>query len=360
MKQQISMKQHSIRQTVCLLLAGMLILTAFACSRSGSSADSPMRTFTDSLGRTVEIPETVERIAVSGGNAQIVVFALAPDTLVGVASEWDASAKAYLDEAYYGLPELGQIYGGKGTLNLETLLQSGAQLVIDVGEPKDDAVEELDALQEQTGLPFVHITMTTETAGDAYRMLGTLLDRTEEAEVLAAYCEDTLKRMQSLTEQVVKKRVLYCLGDQGLHVIGKGSYHAEIIDRMTENAAVLENPSSKGTGNEVDAEQILLWDPDVILFAPDSIYEAVASDEVYATVPAIQRGDYYKVPFGPYNWMGFPPSVQRYLGMLWLGKLLYPDACDYDLYTEVQTYFELFYHCSLSEEQFDQMMDGAI
>lgn len=348
------------RRSLCLLTAVLCLLSAIACTYQSDVSKEATKTFTDSLGRTVEVPETIERVAVSGGVAQIVVFALAPDTLVGVASEWDTSAKAYLDESYYGLPELGQIYGGKGTLNLETLLNSGAQIIIDVGEPKDGAMEELDALQEQTGIPFVHVTMTTETAGDAYRMLGTLLDRSEEAEVLAAYCEDTLERMQTLAERVEKKRVLYCLGDQGLHVIGKGSYHAEILDLITDNVAILGNPTSKGTGNEVDVEQILLWDPDVILFAPDSVYDTVASDEVYRTIPAIESGNYYKVPFGPYNWMGFPPSVQRYLGMLWLGSILYPNDCGYDLYAEVQTYFSLFYHCSLSEEQFMQMADGSL
>ena len=56
---------------------------------------------------------------------------------------------------------------------------------------------------------------------------------------------------------------------------------------------------------------------------------------------------------GPYNWMGFPPSVQRYLGMLWMAKLLYPDAADYDLQAEVTEYFDLFYHCALTGEQYE-------
>ncbi len=63
---------------------------------------------------------------------------------------------------------------------------------------------------------------------------------------------------------------------------------------------------------------------------------------------------------GPYNWMGFPPSVQRILGMLWMAKLLYPDAADYDLFTEVRAYFKLFYHCDLSEAQFTALVANSI
>ena len=62
---------------------------------------------------------------------------------------------------------------------------------------------------------------------------------------------------------------------------------------------------------------------------------------------------------GPYNWMGFPPSVQRLLGMTWMAKILYPTAADYDLYTEVSTYFQLFYHCELTQEQYDALVGGS-
>ena len=107
-------------------------------------------------------------------------------------------------------------------------------------------------------------------------------------------------------------------------------------------------------------EQILLWNPDVILFAPGSIYAVVGEDAAWKQVAAIQSGAYYEVPFGPYNWMGFPPSVQRYLGMLWMAELLYPEAAEDDLYAEVAEYFRLFYHSELSEAQYDALVENSI
>ena len=316
--------------------------------------------FTDSVGREVELPVDIERVAISGPLAQIVVFALCPDKLVGIASKWDKTAEQFLDTAYYNLPELGQLYGGKGELNLETLLNSGAQVVIDVGEPKDTIVEDLDGLTEQTGIPFVHVTATIATMGEAYRKLGELLHMPEEAETLAAYCDAVYARTLSIAEQAEKVNLLYITGEQGLNVIAKDSYHSEVIDLLGNNLAVVESPSSKGTGNEVDMEQILLWDPDVILFAPGSIYATVGEDGTWQNVTAIRNGAYYEVPMGPYNWMGFPPSVQRILGMLWMAKLLYPEAADYDLYTEVAAYFKLFYHCDLSEDAFNELVANSI
>ena len=66
------------------------------------------------------------------------------------------------------------------------------------------------------------------------------------------------------------------------------------------------------------------------------------------------------MPVGPYNWLGFPLSAQRPLGMLWLGELLYPEETDYDLYEEVKAYFDLFYHCDLSREAYDELMKKSL
>lgn len=327
---------------------------------AGTDTASETRIFTDSVGRQVELPAQIDKVAVSGPLAQIVLFALCPDKLVGIANEWNESAEAYLDTEYYNLPLLGQLYGGKGELNLETLLGSGAQVVIDVGEPKDTIVEDLDALQEQTGIPFVHMSATIDTMGDAYRKLGELLGMEEEAETLATYCDETYAMVKDVAEHVEKANLLYITGDAGLNVIAQGSYHAEIIDLLSNNLAVVDSPSSKGTGNEVDMEQLMLWNPDVILFAPDSVYASVGDDPLWQSLTAIQNGSYYEAPMGPYNWMGFPPSVQRYLGMLWMAKLLYPDAADYDLQAEVTEYFDLFYHCALTGEQYEALMANSI
>lgn len=365
-----------MKKPLSLLLALTLVLSLCACG--GGAADTPAptqsapaqtesaapaaetRTFTDSVGRTVTLPARIDKVAVTGPLAQIVLFALCPDKLVGIANAWDVSAEAYLDTEYYNLPLLGQLYGGQGELNLETLLASGAQVVIDVGEPKDSIAEDLDALQEQTGLPFVHVTATTQTTGEAYRLLGELVGMEAEAEALASYCEEVYARAVDIAGRVDKVDLLYITGPDGQNVIAQNSYHSEIIDLLSNNLAVVESPSSKGTGNEVGLEQILLWDPDYIIFAPDSAYDAVGEDPAWGQLTAIAAGRYYETPMGPYNWMGFPPSVQRYLGMLWMAKLLYPEEAGYDLYEEVARYYDLFYHRALTRAQYDALVANSI
>ena len=353
------------QRLLALLLALVMALSLAACGAQSAPAEDEntapeTRVFTDSVGREVTVPAQIDKVALSGPMAQIVLFALCPDKLVGIANAWDESAAQYLDTEYYNLPLLGQLYGGKGELNLETLLESGAQVVIDVGEAKGSIVEDLDALQEQTTIPFVHIDAALATMDETYTLLGDLLGMPDEAKALADYCRSTYDRALTIADSVEKANLLYVTGDAGLNVIAQGAYHAEVIDLLSNNLAVVDDPSSKGTGNEVDMEQILNWNPDVILFAPDSIYDTVAGDAAWQGVTAIQNGAYYEVPMGPYNWMGFPPSVQRLLGMLWMAKVLYPEAADYDLYTEAARYFELFYHCELTQEQYDALVANSL
>lgn len=350
-----------MKNTIGFLLATVLVLSSLGNVVSAAAEEGAPETvrFVDSAGRVVEVPRRIERVAVSGPLAQIAVFALCPDGLVGVAVPWDQTAALYLSPRYYMLAQLGQVYGGK-TMNLESLLESGAQVVIDVGEPKEGIAEDLDALEEQVGIPFVHITATLSTMGDAYRLLGALMDMEEEAEALAAYCEAVYAQIHELAACSEKVRLIYLTGEKGLQVIAKGSYHAEVIDLLSDNLAVVPDPSSRGSGNEVDMEQILLWNPEVILFSPGSAYAGAGEDAVWLQLDAVRSGRYYETPFGPDNWLGFPPSSQRCLGMLWMAKLLYPEAAQYDLYQAVKEYYRLFCHCDLTRAQYEALVANSL
>lgn len=354
---------------VLCLLAGLLS----GCGQAAPAASEPpaeesqtpeTREFTDSTGRTVTVPYEVTKVAISGPLTQVYAIPLVGDLMVGVSNYIAEDIALYLPEYISTLPELGQLYGGKGEMDLEALLAADPDVVIDVGDTKDGIAEDMDSLTEQTGIPFVHIDASVVGAPEAYRMLGELTGQTEKAEELASWCEDTYAMMTAMMEKVdadgARKSVLYCLGDKGLNVIAKGSYHAETVNLMTNNLADLPEVVSSGLGNEVDMEQLLVWNPDVIIFAPDTIYDTVGENATWQQLDAISSGNYYKTPYGPYGWLSSPPSVQRYLGMLWLGALLYPDYCEYDLQAKVTEYYELFYQCELTQEMYDNLMAGAM
>ena len=319
------------------------------------------RMYTDDCGRQVEIPAVISRFVPSGSMAQIVLFAIAPEMFVGFAAEWDDAAKGMIPDQYFDLPYFGQLYG-TADLNAEELAKSEPQLIIDVGEAKKSIVEDMDMLQTQTTIPAIHIDASLATMPDAFRKLGELLGKEEKGEELAQFCEKTYSRTLKIMDNVGEKnkvKALYITGEQGLNVLAKTSFHAELIDMLVDNLAVVENPSGKGSGNEVTMDQLLIWNPDFIIFAPQSIYSTVGETETWNSMKAISEGKYVETPSVPHNWMGSPPSVQRYLGMIWLPVVLYPEYCDYDVKAEILEYYRLFYGCELSDAQYEALTANA-
>ena len=351
-----------MKKAVCLIL--VLILLLCGCAETGPTGISKTREFTDSTGRTLAVPETITKIAITGPLSQVYILPLAGDMLVGVSNAYAEDAAQYLPAYIFEKTEIGQLYGGKGEMDLEALLSAAPDVVIDIGEPKKTMADDLTALTEQTGIPFLHIDATVATAPEAYRTLGKLLGREEKAEELASWCENTYAMMETMMEQVdadgARRALLYCLGDKGVNVIAEGSFHAETVNMMSRNLAVVEEVVSSGAGNEVDLEQILMWDPEVIIFAPDSCYDNIAGDAQWQTVSAIAADNYYETPYGPYGWLSSPPAVQRYLGMLWLGALLYPEYAEYDLQEEITEYYWLFYGCVLTDDMYQTLVANAL
>ena len=351
------------KKMIALMLVLLMLLSG--CGRlSDVSKLEDTAEFTDSLGRTVTVPAKITKIAISGPLSQVYILPLAGDMLVGVSNAFAENAKAYIAEEILNKTEIGQLYGGKREMDLEALLAADPDVVIDIGQAKGSMAEDFDALTQQTGIPFVHIDAEVAAAAEAYRTLGKLLNREEKAEQLAAWCESTYTDILTLMEKVdadsARKTLLYCLGETGTNVIAEGSFHGQIVNLMSKNVAVIEDVVSSGDGNQVDLEQILLWNPEVIVFAYDSCYDTVGQAAQWQNVAAISTGTYYEAPYGPYGWLSSPPAVQSYLGMLWLGDILYPEYVSYDLREEVTQYYELFYGCELTEALYNSLVGNPL
>lgn len=360
-----------MKKIISFILAVLLMCTCLSgCGNTDvqvnkqEDAAEELREFTDDVGRTVFIPKTIDKIAVSGPLSQVYVFPLCPELFAGFSNAFTLDEEIYFPEEYLTLPELGQLYGGKGTMDLEALLAAAPDVVVDVGEAKGSIVEDMDALTEQTGIPFVHINASVNTVHESYLRLGELTGKTEKAKELSDWCRDNYERIENIMAKVdadgARKKIVYCLGDKGLNVLAEGSFHAETINMVGENVAVVADVVASGLGNEIDMEQLILWAPEVIIFEPNSVYASVADEPLWQELDAIKDGEYYQCPWGPYGWLSTPPGVQRYLGMVWLTALLYPDYVDYDLQELVTEYYQVFYGYELTDAEYQEMTKDAL
>lgn len=322
-----------------------------------AGAQSDARVFTDSAGREVTLPKEIKKIAPSGPLAQIVLYTLCPDKLSGLASDFSEGAKQYIDEKYWALPKFGQFYGKNANLNMEALIAESPDVIIDIGEAKKNVKEDMDALQEQLNMPVIFIEADLDTMSSAYEKLGELTGDTDQAKKLADDCNNILKKSETAREQLSeKKSVYFAVGDDGLHTNAEGSIHARVIEQIgAENAAKVEMVSSGG-GSEVSFEQLLLWQPDVIIADSEALYQTITTDKVWGELNAVKEGKVYQIPSVPYSFMSSPPSVNRMIGILWLGNLVYPEQYSADIKQEVKDFYELFYHVTLDDTQAEKIL----
>lgn len=304
----------------------------------------------------------VNKIVPSGPAAQAVLLSFAPEKVVALSNKLPADAPKFFSQRIRELPVVGQFYGA-ADLNLEELAKAAPDMMIDLGESKGSVFRDMERLSSKAGISAVHIDAGLKQTPEMFRRLGTLLGKEAEGEAFARRCENIYARAETVFRRAKSekpKRLLYLLGPKGMNAAAKGGYHAQTVDMAGENVAVMSDMSPRGFGDPVDFERILLWDPDVVLFAPHGAYDEAGRSDVWRQLSAVTNGKYYEIPSSPYNWVSFPPSVNRYLGLIWLPKLLYPEYADYDLYTEVKAFYKMFYRYDLTRAEFDAMMQKAM
>ncbi|WP_211251537.1 ABC transporter substrate-binding protein [Methanolacinia paynteri] len=349
-----------------------IVLCVFLAFFSGIAAAEETRTFVDDVGRELILPVNITAVSPSGPLAQIVLYSVDPDLFVSISSKYSDAQLKYIDPRVAALPVTGQFYGAKSTMNPEEIMemnkQLGIDLVLDIGEAKSTMKEDLDKIQAQTGVNFAFVTQNNlSDIPGSYLTLGELLSEEEQCEKLSTYTSDLLSEFASGMNEIGdnKKSMIYVVSIDGnsVYLIGSGenSYHGEVINYISDNLAN-EAVTSSGMGDEYTMEDILQMNPDYIIVAYNAdheYYDTIMNSADWQSLRAVQDGNVYEAPYGPYSWMGSPPSVNRLLSMIWLGNLYYPDVFDYNVDDRVKEYYSLFYHYDLTDDDLSELMEYA-
>ena len=356
------MKQTPLKRripAVVLMISLLLSLILTGCGSRSSGKPTEYWVFTDSAGRNVAIPVELETVAPSGTYAQMFLISLCPEKLIGLSTALTRRQKQFLPENLQELPTFGQFYGGTGTVNYEAIIAAKPDLIVDIGEKKDTIVQDMDTIHEKTGIPVVFLESSLGTVPETFMMLGEVTKTPERAEELAVYCQEVLDLAAEQSAKIpeeARARVYVGDGEYGTEANPAGSVHSEVMDLVgAVNVAELEEYSDSGK-KEVPMEQILIWNPEVVFLTTDANYDEIGEDPVWSSVQAVQDHRVYEIPSAPYNWIDRPPSVQRILGLLWMGNLLYPEYYSYDMVEKTQEYYRLFYRYDLSEQEAKQLL----
>ena len=335
-----------------LAVVGVLLIVAAA-----EAADT--RPITDSAGRRVDVPRRVERVYAAGGPASVFLYTLAPERMLGWNRALTPDERPFVPARYADLPALGRLTGRGNTANVETVLAVKPDVIIDYGALTATYVSLADRTQQQAGVPYLLLDGGLSAIPAVYTMLGDLLGVPDRGRELARYAERLLAETDRRVARVpAAKRpsVYYARGPKGLETAARGSINVESIERLGARN-VAENLGRGGVA-AVSPEQVLAWDPEIVIAMDPAFVAGVRTDPVWKSVRAVREGRVFLVPQAPFPWIDFPPSVNRLIGLRWLGRVFHPELFPEDLRQETRAFYTLFYHRAPTEAQLDGLLAG--
>ena len=340
-----------MRRTVLFIIVALLALTALSAQSIRevvTEEKTQGRVFVDDLGREVSLPSEITRIAPSGSNAQVIVFQIAPEKLVGLSTWLSDDEKTIYPEYTHDLPAFGTLYGKKANLNMEALILANPEVMIDVGDIKGsvaDMAKELDDVSATVGVPVIFLEANMGNYGQVFRRLGDLLGYPERGEQLAQYYEKSVQEIGALVPET-KPTVYITSSNDGLYAILAGKSHAECAE-MAGAEVVVTSKIVQSNGN-VSLETLYQLDPQYIFAYTKEGFDTIKTSEQWSTLGAVQNGRVYLVPDMPHGFIDQPVCSNRIIGLYYLASILYPQA-GIDIVQKAKEYYSIFYRVELDD-----------
>jgi iron complex transport system substrate-binding protein len=334
----------------------VLVLAAiFAAGALGQAEEVPTqgrRLITDMCGRQVSLPAHVARVvtaeATPSVNSTLMALGKAAAIVNGLPQTMRGPHWKY---QYYFAPQLADqppvsANGTSWVPNLE-VLQSLPNDVVFVITP---AMAQL--LEGRGFTAFCLGWFSPEAMLQSVRLLGEVLECPERSQAWLEYYQEALDRVASrLADLPPDKRcsVLY-LRSEG------PTSNRTIRDLVTHAGGRYAAPEDLPLPNLLlGAEQLMDWDPEVLLVMGPKQVEQVCSDPRYASLRAVREHRVYAVPNGALSWSH--PTLERALGILWMAKHFYPDRfADVDMVAVSQAFYQRFFDRELSLDQIREIL----
>lgn len=344
------------------VVSGAVLAAAFACSVQA-------RLVTDHLGRSVNVPDTVNRIV----TADILPFASVTavylggaDKLVGIHPVSMSAAKnGLLSEIYPAILKADTSFMKGGTMNIESVMRLKPDVVF-VNAGNRPAIKQL----ENAGIAAVAVSASKwdynvlTTYDQWISLLDAVFPENAKTDKAAAHSRRIASMVAERTAELTdaeRKSVLFVfqydakrLVTSGRHFFGQ--YWCDAIG--AKNAAYSVEADNQNA--QISMEQVYKWNPDVIFVTnftpvlPADIYAGKYND--WRRVKAVTEKQVYKLPLGIYR--SFTPSADTPLTLLWMAKTVYPKLFeDIDLTKEAKIYYRGLYGIDLTDEQVKSMYE---
>lgn len=348
------------RIVIILVVIGIIAvigLTVFYANSQSSDSGGDMKV-TDMAGRTVMVPAEINKTFSIAGSLSIMLYMIAPDKMLGWNSERNTPENQYMPDKYKNLPVLG---GGTDDANYESIIVKNPDVVFIGHGGNNDTIYRI---QEQFGeIPALDVEgdNNLSSISSAIKFMGTVLGEEEQSTKLIDFYGKVFNQVQSTAESIPdseKKKVYYARDANGLTTFPSNAPQTQLIE-LCGGVDVVDPAEGKGAIG-VSMEQVLKWNPDVIITGSPVFYKNVYSDSAWENINAVKNKQVYLAPQSPFNWFESPPGANTIIGIPWTAKVIYPDKFeDVDLKSLTKEFYSKFYHYNLNDEDVNDILNSS-
>ena len=245
-----------------------------------------------------------------------------------------------------------------GVINIEALVKTKPDIVF--LKPETAAISAEIKKLERFSLPYFtagYHSMTQQM--DIIEKIGQLIGRHEKALAYTAYYRDVIKRTQKRTAHLrpENKIRVYHSVNEPTRTDGAGTIEADWTAAAgIINVSVGGHLRGRANKNFADIEQILIWNPDIIIVNESGVDQDILSDPKWTPIKAVQDKKVYGIPVGISRW-GHPGGLETPLAILWTAKTVYPELfSDIDLQKEVHRFYKTFFNLNLSPDMVHRIL----
>ncbi|MEN6348242.1 MAG: ABC transporter substrate-binding protein [Syntrophomonas sp.] len=353
--------RNPVMQHLLLALLIFSLLLSSACSKQQNNTPiSPQGTMTvtDCVGRKVAVPTNINRIACLCPEAG---YALAMfgqgDKIIAVVG--GLQRDMILTDMCPNI-KTAPIPKASGVINIEELVKSNPDVVFVKKDTSNNAAE-VDKLNKSK-LPFLVVDFNNiKEQQFAVAMIGKTVGTAGKAEKYNKYYQNCIEQVQQKVAGIpLEKKVrVYHSINEATRTDIKGSLSADWMQ-----AAGANNVSTNGNLKNLEGkyfaslEQILLWNPDVILVNELGVADYILSNKQWSSLQAVKKHKVLQLPNGISRW-GHPSSPETPLAIMWTAKTIYPEKfTDLDMAAETKSFYKEFFNLQLSDEVVNKILFG--
>lgn len=300
-------------------------------------------TITDHAGREVTFEKQPESLVSCYYITTSMLLALdLGDEIVGVES--NPEKRAIYSKCAPGLLDVTKV-GSPKELDFEVCASINPDLVILPMRAKD-MVEPLEKL----GITVMVVNPESQDEVlEMIEMVGKVTGHQQQADKLIAFINDQAEMLKDKLGNCERPTVYLGGNSNFLSTASKGMYQNDLITLAGGTNVAGDIDDTYWV--ESSYEQILAWNPQIIVLASEAKYEKdeIQADASLADCKAVQEQKVYQIPSDIEAWDSPVPS--GILGAVYMASVLHPDVITQEQYeSTVKEYYETFYGFSYEEK----------